>query len=259
MHAVGEVHVGGAGGAERVRFAARGASAVAVTRGMVGADVGFGPQDRPRHASPADLAHENVPQKPTRDLGCRSRVEARGEGARLHPPPVSPRFTFDQKDSCSPSASPSGAGDGAGGGSPGARSVRGGRSAWSRISVSPPRPPRPPRPRPPRCRRPPRSPRSPRSPPSPRSPRSSGGPTTAVGPRGSSRSRPPRPSPPSLPPLPPRPRPPRPPPPPRPPRRSREPSPPLSAAPPGSTRGTSWGLTGTRAVRGGKFRSTPTP
>src|SRR5439155_3391300 len=242
--------VGSAGGAKQVPVAARAACAVAVTRGVVGADVGFGLHDPTCHAPAAALAHQNMPKKPSRDLGCRSRVEARGEGARGHAPPVSPRFTFDQKDSCSPSASLSGGGDGAEGGSPEALSVRGGRSAWSRISVSPPRPAPPPLARPPRCRPPPRSPRSPRSPPSPRSPRSSGGPTTAPGARGSSRSRPPRPSPPSLPPLPPRPRPPPPPRPPRPRPAPRPPGggrgapPPLSPVRLGSTPGLHRGFSG---------------
>src|SRR5206468_3269675 len=82
-----------------------------------------------RDAPPVDVADQDLAQKPTRDHGCRSRVERRWERRTLHAPPVSPRFTFDQKDSPPPPPPPS-----------------------PPPSPPPPPPPAPPPPRPPRAR-----------------------------------------------------------------------------------------------------------
>src|SRR5207244_3709260 len=88
---------------------------------------------------------QDVSQKPTRDLGSRSRVERRRQCSAAHVPPVSPRFTFDQNDS--PSSAPPvstsgsrGGGLGAGGGVASAECV--GDSETTR--GPPPAPPAPP-------------------------------------------------------------------------------------------------------------------
>src|SRR5439155_15763040 len=161
---------------------------ISVRGGVIGAEVGFGLDNPARRAAPAELAQQNVAQKPTRDLGSRSRVERRRQCSASHVPPVSPRFTFDQKDSPPPVSSSGsragGLGAGGGGGSGSALAMR--CSGASRGSMrsrptrsprsplpSPPAPrPLPPPPRPPRRPRPPRSPRSPRSGRSPSSARS---------------------------------------------------------------------------------------
>src|SRR5207247_9768451 len=120
-------------------------------------------ENAPRGAATADLAEQNVPQKPTRDLGSRSRVERRRQRSGSHVPPVSPRFTLDQNDSPavppSPwSASRAGAAGGGGGSAldpaggsraPATRGSRFSRCFVRSRSPPPPPPPRPPRPQPP--------------------------------------------------------------------------------------------------------------
>ena len=77
MHTVGEVHVGGAGRAVQGLGASGAPRAEGVTGGIVRADVRFRLDDAPGGATVADAAHDDPPQKPTRDLGRRSRVEPR--------------------------------------------------------------------------------------------------------------------------------------------------------------------------------------
>src|SRR5205823_11094607 len=71
-------------------------------RGIIGAEVGLGLDDSTGGAAASKLTQQDVPQKPTRDLGSRSRVERRRQCSAAHVPPVSPRFTFDQNYSPSP-------------------------------------------------------------------------------------------------------------------------------------------------------------
>src|SRR5438876_9693559 len=255
VHSIGEVDVRGARTLEQTGVASRAACAISVRGGVIGAEVGFGLDNPARRAAAAELAQQNVAQKPTRDLGSRSRVERRRQCSASHVPPVRPRFTFDQNDSPPPappvsSSGSRGGGFGAGGGADSAvcvrdseasrgstRSRRSPRSA--RPSEAAPRP-RPPRPRPPRRPRPPPSPRSPRSPRSGRSP-------------GSARSS--RPVALPLPPRPPRPprlRAPRSAPPPA----SRRPAPPNGSGAAGAGGGGSLG--GTSSIRGLKFGSIST-
>src|SRR5256885_6584482 len=166
---------------EQAGVASRAAGAIAMGRGIIAAEVGFGLDDSTGGAAASELTQQDVSQKPTRDLGSRSRVERRRQCSASHVPPVSPRFTFDQNDSPPPAPPVStsgsrGGGLGAGGGVDSAVCVRDSeasrgstRSPRSPRSARPSEPaprPRPPRPQPPSCPRPPRSPRSPRSPPS---------------------------------------------------------------------------------------------
>src|SRR5205807_1887545 len=138
-------------------------------------------------AAATDLADEHMSQKPTRDHRSRSRVERRRQGSAVHGPPVSPRFTLDQKDS-PPASSGSGAGSlGDGGGGAGgaagsgteARGCSKSRGCPRSLPFAAPAPPAP-RPRPPRPRPPPRPP-PPRSPRSGRPPRSARSPPRAAG------------------------------------------------------------------------------
>src|SRR5947199_45618 len=73
--------------------------AVAMGSGVFRTQVGLRFDNAARRSATADLAQQNVPQKPTRDLGSRSRVERRRQRSGSHVPPVSPRFTLDQNDS----------------------------------------------------------------------------------------------------------------------------------------------------------------
>src|SRR5436309_2797855 len=128
-------------------------------RGIIGAEVGFGLDDSTGGAAASELTQQDVSQKPTRDLGSRSRVERRRQCSAAHVPPVSPRFTLDQNDSPPVSTSGSrGGGLGAGGGVGSALCVR--DSGASRGSTRSPRSPRSARPSEPAPRpRPPRPPR----------------------------------------------------------------------------------------------------
>src|SRR5438093_1491837 len=169
VHPIGEVDVGRARTLEQAGVAARAACAIAVRGGVMGAEVGLGLDDTAGGPAAAELAQENMAQKPTRDLRSRSRVERRRQRRASHVPPVSPRFTFDQKDSPASPVSTSGSragGLGAGGcgGSGSALAVRDSgasrdsmRSLATRSTRSPPPRPSPPapRPRPPRPRPPP--------------------------------------------------------------------------------------------------------
>src|SRR5439155_1188928 len=176
VHPVGEIDVRRARALEQAGVAARAACAIPVRRGVMGTEVGFGLDDPAGGAAASQLAQENLSQKPTRDLRSRSRVERRRQRSAFHAPPVSPRFTFDQKDSPPLSVSTSGSragGFGAGGCTGSALAVRGSgasrgsiRSLPTRSPRSAPPPPPAPRPRPP----PPRPPRPPPPPPPPPSP-----------------------------------------------------------------------------------------
>src|SRR5205809_733382 len=118
VHPIGEIDVRGAWALEQAGVAAGAAGAIAVRCRVIGAEVRFGLDDPAGGAAAPELAQENVSQKPTRDLGSRSRVERRRQRSAAHVPPVSPRFTFDQKDSPPVSTSASGSrggGLGAGG------------------------------------------------------------------------------------------------------------------------------------------------
>src|SRR5205814_3572597 len=228
VQAAGEVAVRRAGRREQPRGAPRTTRPVAVARRVVRSHVRFGLDDAARDPPAPHAAHEDVAQKPTRDLGSRSRVERRRERRTRHAPPVSPRFTFDQNDSPSTSGSAAGAaggdgGDRAGGGGGGARNAAACSSAPRSSAGGRSRPPRP---RPRRRPRPPRSPRSPRLASSPRGP------------------------PPLPPPPPPPPRPPRPPP------RSRRGSS-VGADGVGSLTGVRVGISSTRGLKFGSISTTP--
>src|SRR6184192_3669831 len=174
VHPVGEIDVRGARALEKAGVASRAAGAIAMGRGIIGAEVGLGLDDSTGGAAASKLTQQDVPQKPTRDLGSRSRVERRRQCSAAHVPPVSPRFTFDQNDSPSPAPPVStsgsrGGGLGAGGGVDSAVCVRDSEaSRGSTRSRRSPRSARPSEPAP-RPRRPPRPPRlrAPRSAPPP--------------------------------------------------------------------------------------------
>src|SRR3989475_5862503 len=150
-------------GVQTVLFrSARAAGAIAMGRGIIGAEVGFGLDDSTGGAAASELTQQDVSQRPRRARGSRSRVERRGQCGVSHVPPVSPRFTFDQNDSPPPAPPVStsgsrGGGLGAGGGVDSAVCVRDSEaSRGSTRSRRSPRSARPselaPRPRPPRPR-----------------------------------------------------------------------------------------------------------
>src|SRR5205809_495662 len=72
---VREVHIRGPGRGEHALVTGRAPRAVAMGSGVFRTQVGLRFDNAARRSATADLAHQNVPQKPTRDLGSRSRVE----------------------------------------------------------------------------------------------------------------------------------------------------------------------------------------